>query len=290
MSKPKGFTLMNDKSNRSPIIGTDRKSNRPAQTWVEDDQGDYEIIEEEFDDGEPARPTGCLWGLLGGLGCLAIPLGALAVVVILGINTFDGVLNNVIGIFDPPPATYTTLTDTLVLERVQNLSDLTTTRFNFTQNIVTERNLPAVLEPLYGEQLTLLAVGHVNAGVDLRQLTAEDITVEGNTLSMRLPPPTLQDCILNAQQTRVIDSDTGLFTADSNIQEMTQDIAIRRIREVALEEGILLDANESAQLALSEVLTLAFVAAAPEDAEPVQVSIIIRPPDPATMELPDTCR
>ena len=266
--------MSKNKSSPSPIIM--------------DDSDEYEEIEYEEIDG--GNDKGCLWGLLGAGGCMIIPLGALAFLVIMGINTLDGVVDGIVGIFDPPPATYSTVDETLVLERVQALANLTTIRYNYSQTITTQRDLPDALQLFYGEEITLLAVGHINAGVDLDQLNADNITVNEGVLSIRLPPAVLQDCILNAQETRVVSSDTGLFTSDSNIETQTRLVALRRIRDVALEQGILNDANTNAGQVLEQMLSLSFTVAAEEGVTPVSVRIETSPVPTEIAEFPETCR
>jgi len=266
--------MSKNKSSPSPIIM--------------DDTDEYEEI--EYEEVEGGNDKGCLWGLLGASGCMVLPLGAIAFLVIMGINTLDGVADSIIGIFDPPPATYSTVNETLVLERVQALANLTTIRYNYSQTITTQRDLPDALELFYGEQITLLAVGHINAGVDLDALGADNITLNEGVLSIRLPPPTLQDCILNAQQTQVVSSDTGLFTSDSDIETQTRQVAIRRIRDVALEQGILGDANANAAQVLEQMLSLSLIVAADEGTTPVSVRVETSPVPVEITEYPETCR
>src|SRR5690606_25372519 len=62
-----------------------------------------------------------------------------------------------------------------VLSGVESLSQLTTTRYSYTNRITASRDLPPVLAVAFGEQLTMHVVGHVNAGIDLSKLEADDI-------------------------------------------------------------------------------------------------------------------
>jgi hypothetical protein len=254
----------------------------PLQPVNEYEEVEYEEVE------EPAERSGCLWGLLGATGCLLIPLVAVAFVVLMGINTLNGVVEGITGIFSPPPRTYSVIDETLILERVQRLSELTTTRFNYSQLVVTERDMPALLRPLYGERMTMNAVGHITAGIDMSQLTTEDIDMTDGALTVRLPSPQLFDCILNAQETRVVDSSTGLFTAPSNLQEETQRIALRHIRNAALQQDILGQANEYAETAVGDLLVLLTSAITPPDAPPMVVNVITTPAEPVE-EFPQTC-
>ena len=248
---------------------------------------EYEEVEyEEIED--PGERSGCLWGMLGATGCLLIPLIAIAFVVLMGINTIDGVFDGITGIFNPPPKTYSTIDETIILERIQQLSELTTTRFNYSQLVTTERDMPAILRPLYGERLTMNAVGHINAGLDLSQLTSADITINDGVMTVRLPPAQLLDCILNAQETHIVDSSTGLFTADSDIEEYTRRLALTRIRDLAIEQNILAEASDHATTAVKDLVVLLTTAATPPDQQPLVVNVVPAEVE-AVMEFPQTC-
>ena len=92
------------------------------------------------------------------------------------------------------------ITATVILERIQTLSELSTVRYNFSSIITTTRDMPPVLAVLYGENQVMVAVGHVRAGIDLSQMSEDDIVRRENDLSIKLPPPALQDCVLNEKE------------------------------------------------------------------------------------------
>ncbi len=91
------------------------------------------------------------------------------------------------------------ITANIVLERIQDMSLLTTTRYNYSSVVTSERQMPGILGALYGERMAMVAVGYVVAGIDMSQITANDVNVDGDKLSIRLPAPTLQDCFLDEQ-------------------------------------------------------------------------------------------
>src|SRR3990172_2140282 len=78
------------------------------------------------------------------------------------------------GILGTPPR----LNATVVLERIQKISSLVTTRYSYSSMVTSERDMPGILAALYGERLAMVAVGYVTAGVDLSTLTQEDVTFE----------------------------------------------------------------------------------------------------------------
>ncbi|MBI5669669.1 MAG: DUF4230 domain-containing protein [Chloroflexi bacterium] len=58
----------------------------------------------------------------------------------------------------------------IVLERIQDMSLLTTTRFNYSSVVTSERQMPGILGALYGERQVMVAVGYVVAGVDMSKI------------------------------------------------------------------------------------------------------------------------
>jgi len=169
---------------------------------------------------------------------------------------------------------------TVILDRVQSLSSLTTTRYNYSLIVTSEREMPPILATLYGESLSLVAVGHVNAGIDLSILEAKDIVVQGDRLVITLPPPTLQDCFLDEQQSYVVRRDTGLFANPSPaLDNEARRFAVQQLRDAALEGGILAEAQTQAAEAVTQLVAALGVS---------QVQVNTTAPD-ANAPLPATC-
>jgi hypothetical protein len=82
------------------------------------------------------------------------------------------------------------ITATVILERIQALSELSSVRYNFSSIITTTRDVPGILGALYGENQAMVAVGHVRAGIDLSQMKEEDVIRGQDVLLLKLPPPT----------------------------------------------------------------------------------------------------
>lgn len=255
---------------------------KPATTAPAADDWDDDV--DDIDLAMADSRSGCAWFLLGALGCLTLPLVALLVVIIMGLNTVGGVLDGVRSIFDPPPPVYNFYSPALVLDRVQSLSQLTVTRYNFSNVVHTEREMPYVLSALYRDRLAMVIVGHVNAGIDLSLMTEADIRSDGETLTLRLPAPALQDCFLNERGSYVISRETGLFTSGAPQLDLeARRFAVHEFREAALEDGILERVNEQAQATLTGFLN----AFAPADGQPIR--IVTTPPDPLAAH-PASCR
>jgi hypothetical protein len=55
----------------------------------------------------------------------------------------------------------------------------------------------------YGEnRVLLLAHGLVKAGIDLKRVTADEVSVSGKIIGLRLPPPQIMDAILTTKTAR----------------------------------------------------------------------------------------
>jgi len=133
-----------------------------------------------------------------------------------------------------------------VVERVQTLSDLVTVKYVLEKVVILED------VKWYGEnRVLLLAHGIVKAGIDLKRITADDVTISGNRISIKLPPPQITDAYLDDQQSQVIDHTTGLLRVfDKDLEQTARENAVDDVRRAARNAGILNDANHRAQLEL----------------------------------------
>jgi hypothetical protein len=169
---------------------------------------------------------------------------------------------------------------TLILDRVQAMSALTTTRYNYSLLVTSTREMPPILAGLYGESLSLVAVGHVNAGIDLSRLEAKDIVEQDGRLVITLPPPTLQDCFFDEPQSYVVRRDTGLFAnASPELDNEARRYAIQQLRDAALTDGILAEAQTQAAAVITQLVTAFGVQ---------QVQVNTTAPD-AAAPFPTTC-
>ncbi len=171
----------------------------------------------------------------------------------------------------------------IVLERIQDMSLLTTTRFNYSSVVTSERQMPGLLGMLYGERQVMVAVGYVVAGVDMSKITANDVTLVGDRLEIKIPPPVLQDCFLNDQASYVVSRDTGIFSRSApNLDTEARRYAVQQFRNSALEGGILEEAQEQAAEVIKTFIMLLSVEAIRD------VSITVSMPD-ANAPLPSSC-
>ena len=142
---------------------------------------------------------------------------------------------------------------TSVVHEVQSLSDLVTVKYVM--------NKVVVLEDVkwYGEnRVLLLAQGVVKAGLDLKRLKSEDVSITGRKISLRLPPPQITDAYLNDQASQVIDHTTGLLRAfDKDLEQAARQNAVDDIARAARRAGILDEADKRGRAELRNCFTRA---------------------------------
>jgi len=227
-----------------------------------------------------------LWAFGGAAGCatvIAVLIGAALLASGLTLNNF---LGNLGGLFRGGVPDYS---DVYIpdVEAVRELNQLTTIRRSYSHVVWSERDMPALLRALYGDRLVMVAVGHIDAGVDLDMLTEDDLTydAETQTLTIRLPQATLQDCFLDESKSYVVERATGIFAAplpdiDNNIRRY----AVSQYRDFALEDNILVDAQKRAEESIRRSVMLFN-----QNAEDLNIVLVSPTPDP-NAPLPETCQ
>ena len=148
-----------------------------------------------------------------------------------------------------------------VVQGIQRLNELATVKYT-TQVIVTEKENTKILrqplpEFLTGEKVLLVAVGEVEAGVDLDELGPEDVRVKGDTVYIDLPEARILDSSLDEDKTRLFDRDRGLFKIRGNdelIEEASRDAEDRMV-EAARENDLLDKARDNSEASISTLIT-----------------------------------
>ena len=137
-----------------------------------------------------------------------------------------------------------------VVEQVQTLSDLVTVKYVLEKVVILEDT------KWYGEnRVLLLAHGIVKAGMDLKRITPNDVTISGKKISLRLPSPQITDAYLDDAKSQVIDHVTGLLRAfDKDLEQTARANAVDDIRRAARMDGILDEADKRARLELAAFL------------------------------------
>ncbi len=143
----------------------------------------------------------------------------------------------------------------VIVERLQSLSRLETARQTTTHvvEVQASNGLPAWLA---GERVLLIAQAEVVAGIDLSQLRKEHIRVQGDRVSLLLPPPQIFSVYLNEYQTRVYDRQRGIFVLrpDREIESRARQQALQEARETALRGNLLTLARQNALEQITKLL------------------------------------
>src|SRR5262249_37817992 len=152
--------------------------------------------------------------------------------------------------------THTAPAGPVVVEQVQRLGRLETCRFN--EQVMVRGDTRGILPTwIAGDQLLFRGKGEVVAGVDLGRLRPEDVAARGNRVTVRLPPSEIRHVALDNQQSEVFDRQTGIFTGpDRNLETRVRAEAEARLRQAALEAGILATAGGNARDVLRRHLSL----------------------------------
>jgi len=156
------------------------------------------------------------------------------------------------GVRQPTP---TIIADpTTIIREVQGLSRLETASYSV-EKVITAESGQGALEFLFGDRLILVAHGQVIAGVDLSQLTEDDIVVgENGTVVMMLPAPEILVVNLDNQKSYVYDRETGLIGQNPALETEARRAAEDEILDAALEDGILDMAQRNAELYVARLL------------------------------------
>jgi hypothetical protein len=148
-----------------------------------------------------------------------------------------------------------------VVEGIQRLNELATVKYT-TQVLVTEEENAEIFrqplpEFLTGEKVLLVAVGEVEAGVDLDELGPEEVRVTGDTVYIDLPAARILDSSLDEDRTRVYDRDRGVlkFRGNDGLIEEARREAEHRMVEAARDNDILTKAQDNAEASISNLVT-----------------------------------
>ena len=184
---------------------------------------------------------------------------------------------------------------TVVVEQVRSVSELTTAVFTM------EAVVPAQSDRKLGEltigqtNLLYVAYGEVRAGVDLDELTAEDVSTSetGERITLELPAPKLLGTEIDVDRSDVYDYSRGFFNLGPDrgveLQSMAQREARVKIEQAACEQDILGQASDRAELVVRQLLqTAGFAEVIIQRAEPPNTACqaLVKPAAPtATPEV-----
>ena len=198
----------------------------------------------------------------GGLGTtlvLALVIVVLGVALGVGLARFGSSLP-IVGplLGEKPPRT---TTGPVVVEGIKELDQLATVRW--TESVpVTRETGGDILDRLFsGEKVIVIATGKVEAGVDLGDIDKDQVSVNGDSVTIDLPEPEILSASLDEERTRVYDRDFSPLNVrpDDHLVERARLRAVEKIEDAARENKILETAERNAEDSIRAfVITLGF--------------------------------
>jgi hypothetical protein len=124
------------------------------------------------------------------------------------------------------------------------------------EKVITAQVGQGVLAPFLGDKLLFVGHGYVTAGIDLQKLKSQDLVVKDGIISVRLPQAEIFDATLDNDKSYVYDRETGLLThGDINLETVARQAAEDQIRQAAVDDGILAQAQANAESYLQSLLS-----------------------------------
>jgi hypothetical protein len=185
-----------------------------------------------------------------------------SLLILLVIGYFsDRFWQNRASFFTPQPTQLQAKDSALLLKQIQSMQELTTTIYQ------TETIVPTSADLTVGKnwkiattKLLYLAKGEIRAGIDLSELTREDIQVSPNQIAIALPPAKILDSKIDLHSSQVYHYDRGFLNLGPDVapqlQTLAQQKTLAKIATNACNEGILKTANAKAKEAILQLLTL----------------------------------
>jgi hypothetical protein len=141
-----------------------------------------------------------------------------------------------------------------IINQIRPLARLETIQYTV-EKVITAEVGQNSLAPLFGDRLLFVGHGYVTAGVDLKNINTQDLVIEDGMIKVSLPDAEIFDATLDNNKSYVYDRDTGLLThGDINLETSARQAAEDQIRQAALEDGILVQAQANAETFLQSLL------------------------------------
>jgi hypothetical protein len=141
-----------------------------------------------------------------------------------------------------------------IINQIRPLARLETIQYTV-EKVITAEVGQGALAPLFGDRLLFVGHGYVTAGVDLANLGSQDLVFEDGQMKIHLPEAEIFDATLDNGKSYVYDRETGLLThGDVNLETAARQAAEEQIRQAALEDGILQQAQANAESFIQSLL------------------------------------
>jgi len=164
-------------------------------------------------------------------------------------------------IFNAPPPKPEVDVRSLVVSQVRGASELTTAVFTMEAVVPTRQNRDLAGYTVGTTTLLYIAYGEVRAGVDLKDLNANNVQIVNDTIQLQLPPPRILDSKIDVNRSSVYDYDRGFLGLGPDVAPQLQMLAqretLKKITTAACSQGVLQQANDRAELVVEKLLNTA---------------------------------
>ena len=142
-----------------------------------------------------------------------------------------------------------------VIASIQRLARLESVVYTMDKVVEGDRTSQYLPDILTGDKLLMIVHGQAVAGVDLSQVQASSVQIDGRSVLLTMPPAQLLSVSLDNSKTRVYSRVTGLLVpADPNLESEVREKAEAGLRQSALDSGILTTAEGNARATLTTML------------------------------------
>ncbi|HIK31574.1 MAG TPA: DUF4230 domain-containing protein [Oscillatoriales cyanobacterium M59_W2019_021] len=145
----------------------------------------------------------------------------------------------------------------LIVRQVREVSELTTATFAMETVVpVSEKGSILGLD-LVESNLLYIAHGNVRVGVDLSEFNSDSVRVEGDTITVNLPPLKILDSKLDLEHSSVYSYDRGLLGVGPdvvNLQTQAQRQALRKVEEAACQDWLIKTASDRVRKTVEHLL------------------------------------
>jgi hypothetical protein len=185
--------------------------------------------------------------------CTGVLLGLVAMMVFARVAQ-AGLWDRVVEFVSGRPVRFDVSSPTVV-EKIRQLSRLETVEYSLDKIVEGGRQSAYLPDFLAGDKLLLVAHGEVIAGIDLGQLKAGDVQINGETVHVHLPAALVLTTRIDNSRTRVYSRTTGLLvSSDPNLESEVRVEAEKQIAQAALDDGILDKARQNARTSVTALL------------------------------------
>ncbi len=139
----------------------------------------------------------------------------------------------------PDPVTY--------INEIRSLARLETIQYSV-EKVITAETGQGAFGSIFGDKLLFVAHGIVIAGIDMQKLGPEGMRYENSVLYVTLPPAEVFIATLDNEKSYVYDRETGVLArANQDLETLARQSAEDEIEKAALEDGILVQAQQNAE-------------------------------------------